>query len=604
MTTECCTGSRETVSDTIINGCTSCGLCTRECAFLQKYGTPDGIARQSITDPDTWQAISFECSLCGLCTAVCPKGLDIPGLFFNLRTEAARQGTGPFPEHRGILAYERKGNSKRYSFYSLPDNCDTIFFPGCTLPGTRPSSTVKTIEYLREHIPDIGIVLDCCAKPSHDLGRKDYFEAMFREMEAYLLENGIRNVIVACPSCYRIFATYGTRFNVRTVYEIMASKGIEPGLVHSYTVTIHDPCPVRFETGVHKSVRNLVRASGLKIADTRHSGVRTVCCGEGGAVSCMAPELASSWTDKRVGEAGDTKIASYCAGCVNFLSKKTQSFHILDLVFDPENTINGRAKVSRAPLTYVNRLRLKRAIKREPAAVKRERNFNPEKENRRGMLIKLAVLLLIVAGITGFKLTGADQYIDQERLRTLVQAFGNLGPMIYMLIYTIAPVLFVPGLPLTIAGGVLFGPFWGVVYSITAATLGAGLAFLISRYVSRDFVESRLAGPKWMKLQDNVENHGWKVVVFTRLIPLFPFNLLNYAFGLTRIRFSHYMAATFFSMLPACIAFIVFSSSLLDLLKGRISAQFMVGLALILLVSVLPLVYRKIKGRSESQNPM
>jgi uncharacterized membrane protein YdjX (TVP38/TMEM64 family) len=154
-----------------------------------------------------------------------------------------------------------------------------------------------------------------------------------------------------------------------------------------------------------------------------------------------------------------------------------------------------------------------------------------------------------------------------------------------------------PGIPLTIIGGILFGPFWGVVYTITSATAGACVAFLISRYVARRWIANRLQSPRWRRLDEGVEKHGWKIVAFTRVVPLFPFNLLNYAFGLTKIKFLHYAVTTFLCMLPACIAFIVFSSSLLDLLRGRISPAFIVGLGLVVLVSLIPLFYQRYKSR-------
>jgi uncharacterized membrane protein YdjX (TVP38/TMEM64 family) len=164
-----------------------------------------------------------------------------------------------------------------------------------------------------------------------------------------------------------------------------------------------------------------------------------------------------------------------------------------------------------------------------------------------------------------------------------------------MLLYTVAPVLFLPGLPITIAGGILFGPVWGVVYSITGATAGASAAFLISRYAARGWVEAKLAGPRWRELDRSVLKNGWKIVAFTRLIPLFPFNLLNYAFGLTSIRFLPYAVTSFVCMLPACIAFIVFSSSLPDIIKGNVSPGFIIGILLIVIVSLIPALIRKFR---------
>ena len=235
----------------------------------------------------------------------------------------------------------------------------------------------------------------------------------------------------------------------------------------------------------------------------------------------------------------------------------------------------------------------------------REREFKIEGNNNGGGKTKrLILLLLIIGAIIIIRISGIYQYLDQEALRQLVQAYGALAPVIYMLIYTIAPVLFLPGLPITVAGGILFGPFWGVVYSITSATLGACMAFLVSRYIARGWVESKLKNPGWQRLDQGVERHGWKVVAFTRLIPLFPFNLLNYAFGLTKIKFSHYALTTFLFMLPGCIAYIVFSSSLLEVLRGEVSPTFIIGAILVVLVSLIPFIYRWHKNRKGFSDPL
>ena len=90
-------------------------------------------------------------------------------------------------------------------------------------------------------------------------------------------------------------------------------------------------------------------------------------------------------------------------------------------------------------------------------------------------------------------------------------------------------------------------------------------------------------------------NHGWKIVVVLRLVPLFPYTPLNYGLGLTNIKFSHYMIATFLGILPACTAFILFSSSLLDLLKGSLSPHFIAGTFLLFFVSLIPLIYKKVR---------
>lgn len=244
----------------------------------------------------------------------------------------------------------------------------------------------------------------------------------------------------------------------------------------------------------------------------------------------------------------------------------------------------------------------KRLQRHFPAAVTRERPpaLSTPEPARHGA-VKLAIISLLIIGVVAAHQAGAAQFLNQERLRGLLQQYGMLAPLIYMCIYTLAPALLLPALPIVIVGGILFGPFWGVVYSITSATAGACVAFLISRYLARGLIKNRLTGARWRQLDRQVAEHGWKMVALTRLIPLFPFNLLNYAFGLTGIRFRPYAMATFVFMLPGCIAYIVFSSSLLDLFQGKVSPAFLIGLVLIAAVSLMPVLYQKIKQRHSNR---
>ena len=275
--------------------CINCDFCIQECAFLKKYGKPKEIADTFNPFVKKYQTMAFECSLCGLCAAVCPVDIDPSEMFLEMRREAVRQGNGVFPEHAGLLKYEKRGTSGRYTWYGLPKGCDTIFFPGCTLPGTRPDKTIKLYEYMRAQIPTLGIVLDCCTKPSHDLGRKVFFDVMFGEMKSFLVKNRIQNIFVACPNCYSVFSRHCKEFSVKTVYEFMAKNGLPSKAQVKQTVSIHDPCSVRFEEQIHTAVRELAERQGLTVAEMFHYGLKTICCGEGGAAGLVASGLASNW---------------------------------------------------------------------------------------------------------------------------------------------------------------------------------------------------------------------------------------------------------------------------------------------------------------------
>ena len=215
----------------------------------------------------------------------------------------------------------------------------------------------------------------------------------------------------------------------------------------------------------------------------------------------------------------------------------------------------------------------------------------PPRTRKKASVIRPLLFLLLIAAVIAVQYCHLEQYLDQARLRQFGAAHGVLLPLIYLAVWTVAP-LFMPGLPITLAGGVLFGPIWGVVYTAFGSTLGAGLVFLAARYLARDWVAGKLAGTRLKSLDEKVARHGWKIVAFTRLVPVFSFSLLNYAFGLTRVAFWPYLAATFVCMLPSTIAYVYFSSNILELLHGQISTGLIVGVALVVAVSLIPLVYK------------
>jgi Fe-S oxidoreductase len=260
-----------------------------------------------------------------------------------------------------------------------------VFFPGCALAGSRPLRVLQLYAHLHNSFPSLGIVLDCCTKPSHDLGRSVYFQAMFSEMEHYLVSHGIKNILVACPSCFAVFNQYGKGLITRTVYDILSREKWQPeAQSYSAPVTIQDSCVARFDKDTQNSVRSLILARGITIAEMKHRGKRTLCCGEGGGAHFIAPELAGNWALMRKSEVGDKRIVSYCAGCAHFLARIGSTAHLLDLLFDPAATLSGKVKVSRAPFTYLNRLLLKWKFRRKMNCnFSRERTFTPDGMTKR-----------------------------------------------------------------------------------------------------------------------------------------------------------------------------------------------------------------------------
>jgi uncharacterized membrane protein YdjX (TVP38/TMEM64 family) len=165
---------------------------------------------------------------------------------------------------------------------------------------------------------------------------------------------------------------------------------------------------------------------------------------------------------------------------------------------------------------------------------------------------RIILLLIVTSGIVT-ALIFRDQ-LSVQQLTGWVRQLGWLAPLVFIACYAIATVFFLPGLLFTLAGGVLFGPLYGTLYNLVGATIGATLAFLTARYIAYDWVTQR-TGNRLQQLVKGVEEEGWRFVAFVRLVPLIPFNLLNYALGLTRLRLSHYIITSFIFMAPGGAAY-------------------------------------------------
>ncbi|CAK8711760.1 (Fe-S)-binding protein [Candidatus Electrothrix laxa] len=386
--------------------CIECKICHKECTFLRQYGTPKHIADNFDPSSAKDMKMPFECSLCGLCRAVCPAKINPAALFLEMRREAVAQGVQLFPDYSIILNYEKRGTSQRYSYYALPKNCGTVFFPGCTLAGTRHDKVKGIYEHLQKTIPQLGIVLDCCTKPSHDLGRESHFHSMFNEMNNFLRRHGVKEVLVACPSCYRVFKDYGENLQVKTVYEHFSETSLPPSSSNiPSTITVHDPCCIRDEKQIHVAVRQLAKSKSLTIDEMKYFGTKTLCCGEGGAVGCVSPDHSRNWGIQRKKAAGENRIITYCAGCANILNFVHPTSHILDVFFDPQATLSGKTKISKAPWTYLNRLFLKNYFKKRiDASVSRERTFDGENTNKPVLFKRVAIFLAFIVLIIGVRM--------------------------------------------------------------------------------------------------------------------------------------------------------------------------------------------------------
>jgi uncharacterized membrane protein YdjX (TVP38/TMEM64 family) len=214
-------------------------------------------------------------------------------------------------------------------------------------------------------------------------------------------------------------------------------------------------------------------------------------------------------------------------------------------------------------------------------------------------LLWVALALLIAGLFAAWALLPVGEWI--ESLQNWVAGLGVWGTLIFAAVYVVAVVLVAPAAPLTIAAGLAFGVAIGFPLVVIAATIGAALAFLVARYGARERVERMFERrPKFKAVDKAVAEEGWKVVLLLRLSPLLPFNLQNYFYGLTDIKFWHYVVATFFGIMPGTLLYVYLGAAGQAAATGKESSPLtwaFFGAGLIATVIVTVLIARKAKAK-------
>ncbi len=213
----------------------------------------------------------------------------------------------------------------------------------------------------------------------------------------------------------------------------------------------------------------------------------------------------------------------------------------------------------------------------------------------RRWLFAVVFLLIIVGGAAGVWVFNGT--INAPAVEAWVAGFGVWAPIGFVLLYGVATVAMGPGSIFDLAGGALFGPYLGSLIDLAGGTLGAALAFLVARYVARDWVESR-AGRRTQGIMRSVDADGWQFVAFVRLVPIFPYSVMNYLLGLTRIPFHHYMIATVVFMAPSTVVYTWIGHAGREAIAGDTDNLYYALIALGLLATMifLPRLYKRWRG--------
>jgi uncharacterized membrane protein YdjX (TVP38/TMEM64 family) len=218
--------------------------------------------------------------------------------------------------------------------------------------------------------------------------------------------------------------------------------------------------------------------------------------------------------------------------------------------------------------------------------------------------------LALIAVVGALLLAGRMAAVLLPGFTARLSGLGAWAPLAFLVGYILATVAFVPGSILTLAAGALFGLWKGTLLAFVAAALGAAAAFLVSRYLARDFVHRRLAGDQRAAAIDRaIGDHGRKVVFLLRLSPAFPFNLLNYALGLTTVRFTDYLIASL-GMLPGTFLYVYWGKAVGDVarlagpnpIRGTLGYYALLGIGLAATIAAVAVVTGAARRALQSLN--
>jgi len=203
------------------------------------------------------------------------------------------------------------------------------------------------------------------------------------------------------------------------------------------------------------------------------------------------------------------------------------------------------------------------------------------------LVVRAFLVLMLLAGIAVVLVNYRE--FDPTRVDAWIKDAGVMGPILFMLVYAIGTVLLVPGPLFTLVAGALFGPVYGTLYSLTGVMIGASIAFLIARFVASDWLEKKVGG-RLKRVKEGVEHEGWRFVAFLRLVPVFPAIVINYALGLTRIKFSHFFFASYICKLPAVAAYVYVGHAGLETINSgeNLLPNVLIGMTLLGIAIYLP----------------
>lgn len=358
-----------------------CLECDHECLYLETYGA---YPKTYIADLVAFYAtptvaygsgggryahgkthLLNACSLCGLCKEVCPTDVDMGLVNSELKKLIGADGRLPAAFHDFWLRdMESAAGDDFFLVRSQPGIAKSkyLFFPGCQLGASDPDHVANTYRYLTERISGgVGLYLGCCGAPADWSGRADVLEKSVRTIRENWEQQGRPGIILACPTCHKMFARHLNDVPVKSMWDIFNEQGLPDGYVrgNGVEIALYDPCSSRYLPGVQKSVRDLLARMGYAVEELRMNRRYAQCCSYGGLISTVNPNLAKAIRDHRV-SASARDYVTYCTNCRDdFAGNGKPTWHLLDIIFGE----GGAGRGLKLPPTRSQRRENRRELK-------------------------------------------------------------------------------------------------------------------------------------------------------------------------------------------------------------------------------------------------
>ncbi|MCL2386741.1 MAG: TVP38/TMEM64 family protein [Defluviitaleaceae bacterium] len=263
-----------------------------------------------------------------------------------------------------------------------------------------------------------------------------------------------------------------------------------------------------------------------------------------------------------------------------------------------ENTETNEAEqleTTPPPIPEEKPKRIIMATKEAPS----EAESTPAKKRGGGIIkIIIAVVVIGVVFLIANALGLTERIQDFHAMRDWFQGLGWIGYAVYIVIFILVCIFMLPAAPFTIIAGITFGPWQGAILALVSATIGSAAAFLVARYIARDMIVNKFKDNRFFKkIDEGFEKNGVSFLILTRLVPVFPFNLQNYVYGLTGIKFWTFVIVSFITMAPGAFIYAFIAGQIVE--EGftwQLMVQFAVAGVLLFLVSLIPKYIAKKKG--------